>query len=217
VTCPSPCVVSVDGRVVPGAASARWTVYLDPGDVVLAAKLAAGGSRLTKRVAAKAGGTSDVRFGAEAPRPAPVVPDDPSKAEQPPEEPKKEEEAPPPEKKGISPVFFGVGAGVTAALGATLIWSGVDTETNPGPAAVMAACFGKGTSCPLYQTALGKQVRTDALIGATLGAAAVTVVLGIFTRWGGAKKPPPPVEPTAFLIDPHAPGHGAAIGAAGAF
>ncbi|HVY49826.1 MAG TPA: hypothetical protein VHB21_28220, partial [Minicystis sp.] len=86
-----------------------------------------------------------------------------------------------------------------------------DTIQNPGTDAVKAACAGKGPSCPLYQDGLAKQTRTNVLLGATAGAAAVTVVLAIFTRWKSAPADAP-VEPTALVLD-----RGAAIGARGAF
>jgi hypothetical protein len=140
---------------------------------------------------------------------------EPPKNDPPKDEPPKEE--PPP--KGISPAFFGVGVAATVGLGATLIWSGIDTQTNPGPDAVKAACEGKGTSCPLYQEGLSKQRRTNILVGATAGTAAVTVVLAIFTRWRTPKKPATdPVakgvvwSPTAIVVD-----RGGAVGATGSF
>ncbi len=77
----------------------------------------------------------------------------------------------------------------------------------------MAACRGKGPTCPLYQEGLSKQTRTDALIGATVGTAALTGLLAIFTNWHRAgDKPPPPAEPTAMVVD-----RGAVLGARGVF
>jgi hypothetical protein len=78
---------------------------------------------------------------------------------------------------GISPVFFFVGVGVTAAIGGGVIASGVDTlalnddymsgddsARDPGQAA---------------------QLRTNILVGAMGGAAVATLFLGIFADWGG--------------------------------
>ena len=70
---------------------------------------------------------------------------------------------------------------------------------------------GLGPSCALYQEGLSKQTRTNALIGATAGAGALTVVFAIFTNWHGNKKPPP-VEPTALVFP-----RGGVLGAAGVF
>jgi hypothetical protein len=90
---------------------------------------------------------------------------------------------------GIHPAPFIVGLIATAALGGVTIWSGVDTLNNPGPDAVRAACAGKDENCPLYQDGQAKEVRTNALIGATAGTAAITLVLAIVTDWGGSEDP----------------------------
>lgn len=74
-----------------------------------------------------------------------------------------------------------------------------------------AACAGKGPDCPEYKIGLENQLRTNILIGATAGAGAVTVLLAIFTRWGGgdaAKKAA--LLPTAAVLD-----RGAALGVTG--
>jgi hypothetical protein len=81
---------------------------------------------------------------------------------------------------------------------------------------VKAGCVGKGTSCPLYQQGVASQTRTNVLIGATAGAAAVTVVLAVFTKWKSAPAAPKPDEtqaaPTALIFD-----RGGGIGARGVF
>jgi hypothetical protein len=215
VSCASPCVLAIGTRSVPGESNTRWVLYLDPGRESLSASFFGGASSSPREVVAKAGGTTDVRFepeekkkAAPAPVPVPDPPKDPPKNEVPPDPPKDDAK---PERKGISPVFFGIGAAATVGLGATTIWSGIDTQNNPGPDKVKQACFGKGPDCPLYKEALGKQTRTNVLIGATAGTAAVTVVLAIFTNWRG-NKPKPPAEPTALITD-----RGAVLGARGAF
>jgi len=210
VSCASPCVLAVGTRSVPGEAATRWTVYLDPGKASLSASFFGGAASMARELVAKAGGAVDLRFEPEekksAPAPAPPPLAAPEKSEKPPEEPPPEE----PKAKGISPAFFGVGLAATVGLGATTAWSGVDTQTNPGPDAVKKACAGQGSSCPEYQEGLAKQRRTNILIGATAGAAAVTVVFAIFTRWKSPKQPV--ATPTAFVVD-----RGAVVGAAGVF
>ncbi len=231
VHCASPCTVAQGPQSVPGEPASKWIVYLDPGAATLTTTFAAGGPPLALDVDAKAGGEGDLSFEPKKkaePPPLPPPPTDPtpdkaSKGEVPPEETKPEE--PPAEKKGISPAFFIVGMAATVGLGAATIWSGVDTQNNPGAAAVKAGCVNLGTSCPLYQEGLSKQTRTNALIGATAGTAVVTVILAVFTNWHGAKKAPPaepvamggdpptpPPRPTALVVD-----HGAVFGAAGVF
>lgn len=214
VSCASPCVLAVGTRSVPGDAGTRWVVYLDPGKTQISASFFGGASTAPKSINAKAGGSIDVRFepeekGKPAP-PPPVKADAPPKGDDPPKDaaPDKSEEPP---AKGISPAFFGVALAATAGLAGTTIWSGIDTQTNPGPDAVKAACAGKGTECELYQEGLSKQRRTNILIGATAGTAAVTVVLAIFTRWRSPKKP------AAALVPLISVDHGAVVGAAGSF
>jgi hypothetical protein len=222
VKCASPCVLTVGTRPVPGEANVAWVVYVDPGSGSLHATFprAGGDAGVSKDFDARAAGEASVTLApkkkpppparAEAPPAPPAMPPaaEPSKAELPPEDPKPEPKAEP--SKGISPAFFGVGLAATVGLGATMIWSGIDTKNNPGAAAVMAQCAGKGPSCPLYQEGLSKQTRTNALIGASAGAAAVTVLLAVFTRWHGDGSKH--VEPTAVVVD-----RGGALGATGTF
>jgi hypothetical protein len=218
VSCASPCVISVAALAVPGEASARWTVYLDPGEGTFRARFAGGSTSAPQKVDVTAGGAVDLHFEEEKKKAAPVlvpVPvstaSTPDKNELPPADPAAEE--PKPEPRGITPVVFGVFAAATVGLGVATIWSGVDTLNNPGTAAVKAGCVGQGTSCPLYQEGLAHQQRTNILAGVTGGAAVVTVVLGFFTRWHGAKKEPPAgLSPAALVVD-----RGAVLGAAGVF
>jgi hypothetical protein len=213
VTCASPCVLAVGTRSVPGEAATRWTVYLEPGSDQLAASFAGGASSAPRSINAKAGGLEEVRFApieVKAPPPPPPPPPLPV-------EPEKPKEEPPPPPKGISPVFFGIGAAATVGLGATMIWSAVDTQTNPGPDAVKKACAGQGETCALYQDALAKQRRTNILIGTAAGTGAVTVVLAIFTRW--RSKAQPASDPAAATLVPSVAVYdrGAVLGAAGSF
>ena len=102
--------------------------------------------------------------------PAPVTPD-----------------KPPPSTKPLGPVVFFVALGVTAALGAGTIVSGIDAKNNPGVDAVRRACAGKDESCPAYQDGKSAELRTNVLLGFTLGAAALTGVIGVFfTQWSSS-------------------------------
>lgn len=223
VSCVSPCLLAAGTRSIPGEANTRWVVFLDPGKVTLSASFFGGSANVAREIEAKAGGSGELRFDPEEKKgpvvtPPPVV-DEPKKQpvdeakKQPVDEPPKDEPA---AAKGISPAFFAVGMVATGALGATTIWSGVDTLKNPGKDAVKAGCVGLGESCPLYQEGRKKQLRTNALIGATAGTAAITVVLAIFTNFKGKPKADDK-KAAAFSIVPSAPAEGFGLGAQGVF
>lgn len=219
VSCAAPCLLSVGTQRVPGAPGTRRVLFLDPGPATVHATFpnrdgavteGAVEAKVDAKVDARAGDGGDLHLEPKkkAPPPHPPEPEKASTNEVPPDDPRPE--PPPPERRGISPVFFGVSLAATVGMGVTTIWSGVDTQNNPGAAAVISGCKGQGTSCPLYQEGVSKQNRTNALIGTTAGAAALTIVLAVFTNWRGSGKPP--ATPTALIVD-----RGAVLGAAGAF
>jgi hypothetical protein len=126
----------------------------------------------------------------------------------------------------LPPTVFWVGAGLTAALGGVTLWSGIDTQNNPGPDRVREACNAGSSECQsLYDEGLGKQHRTNALLGVTAGLGVATAVVGVFfTDWGGSKKSAPSAEevanarPKGFSIQPWVTiGSGASVGALGRF
>lgn len=206
VSCASPCVLAVGTRAVPGRATTRWTIYLDPGRDTVGASFF-GNAVVQRAIDAKEGGSSEVRFEPPdpvAPPSAPFAvlgpkPSSSPREEKPTAAPEERPRAAPPRAKdepapeeaaprrgGLPPFVFIGGAIVTAALGGVTIWSAVDTQTNPGPDAVRAQCAGQGEACPAYQDGLAQQLRTNVLIGATAGTAALTLVVGVFfTDWGG--------------------------------
>lgn len=212
VSCVSPCVLAIGVRSVPGEAATRWTVYLDPGKETLSASFFGGVSSAAREITGKAGGSVDVRFEPEEKKAAPAVvvpvPSAPPPRTDTPPEPPKEEPAP----KGISPAFFGVALAVTAGLGGTTIWSGIDTINNPGAEAVKKACQTNSPDCQtLNDQGVAHQRRTNILIGATAGAGAVTIILAIFTRWRSPKK----AAPVALTTGPQQAGLGSAQGKPG--
>ncbi len=212
ISCASPCVLALGTRSVPGESNTRWTVYVDPGKTSLSASFFGNISSAPQDLTATAGKSSDLRFEPEekkATAKAVIVPVPVPSAETPPDAPPID--VVPPKSSGIHPAAFIAGAVATLGLGGATIWSGLDARNNPGIDVVKAKCAGLGASCPEYIDGRKRQTRTNILIGATAGAGAITVVLGILTRWHGQKKAPA-AEPTAAITD-----HGAVLGAVGTF
>jgi len=83
---------------------------------------------------------------------------------------------------GLSPWVFGVGLALSAVSGGLLIWSGVDTldgvdayEANPTPEG-----FADGED---------RELRTNVLIGVTIGLGLLTFVFALLTDWDGDPQP----------------------------
>jgi hypothetical protein len=202
VSCASPCLLAAGDKIIHGDARTRWTLFLDPGAATIGASFLGNVTAKDQAVTAVAGKSSSVRFepAAETP-PIDKPPTDKPPTDKPPtdklpvEEPddkKLVEDPPPDEGQGtwrIHPAGFIVGLIVTAGLGGTTIWSGIDTVNNPGKDRVREECADLGEECQLYKDAQAKELRTNALIGATAGAGAVTVILAIVTNWGGSQAP----------------------------
>jgi hypothetical protein len=205
VSCVSPCLLAVGPRIVHGPAATRWTVYVDPGKVVVGASLLGKIVAPDQTVDAREGTTSAIRF--EPPKSG-AEPAGPVVAAAPTSQPARSEAAtsstsgapkatdpgdasapsgtrPSSESSGLSPWFFYAGAAVTAGLAGATVWSGIDTTESPGVEAVRAGCAGQGEECPLYAEGQANEVRTNALLGATVGAAAITVAIAFFSDFGG--------------------------------
>ncbi len=180
IDCNADCAIAADGRVVSQFDAQKHRIFLDPGAHELGVSFKQGG--VSKHVDAKRGGKDTLSF--EAP-PAPVTP--PVATTPPvtttPAAPVAADQ-PPPSTKPFGPAVFFIGLGVTAAVGAGTILSGIDTKNSPGVDAVRRDCAGQGTSCPEYQDGKSKETRTNVLLGVTIGAAAITGVIGLFfTQW----------------------------------
>jgi len=176
------CSVAVDDKMVASEKLRDYRFFVDPGKRELVFGWTEG---RTKRVPidAKAGAGQTLTL---EPPPIPVKP--------PPELPP----APEPAPKPLGPVVFLVGAGLTAVGVGVTLWSGLDTQKNPGTAAVRTDCVGQGTSCPEYQQGLSSQLRTNILLAATGGVAAITAVTGLFfTQWSHVDRPR-----TGFQVEP---------------
>lgn len=186
IDCSSECAVAADGRVVSQSDALHHRIFLDPGAHDLGVSFGEGRST-AKKIDARKGGKDSLSF--EAPPPAkvetpPPPPVDPNRDKPPPPPP------PPPkvEEKPLGPLVFFIGAGLTVAAGGATLWSGLDTQNSPGTDAVRRECAGKDESCPAYQDGQDKELRTNILIGTTIGLGVVTGVIGLFfTQWSRPK------------------------------
>jgi hypothetical protein len=189
VECTSPCTVAADRRVVSQSDSLKHRVFLDPGPHDLGVSFQQGGSVSTHVDSAK-GASTPLSF--EPPSAPPTSPTPTGKTSTAPGAQVQPDTTVQPKEKPLGPVVFFIAAGVTVAAGAATIVSGIATQNDPGPDAVRRECAGQGESCPLYQEGQDAETRTNILLGATIGAAAITGVIGLFfTQWssGGAKGP----------------------------
>jgi hypothetical protein len=190
IECSEPCELVIDGKLVHGKSDFDRVVFLSAGSHLLRAGFSESrsGSRTVEAVSGEQGqiqfdapaqtpaaedagddATSAAEITAETPiRPAPVVADAPR------------------ESSGWSPAVFWVGTGVTAALGAVTLWSGLDTVKNPGEDAVHEACQNEHPDCrTLYDDGRRRQTRTNVLLGVTAGVGLATILIGaVGTDWG---------------------------------
>jgi hypothetical protein len=178
VQCNEPCQL-VDGKkLVHGAPVTQRAIFLSAGQHDLVAGFGEGRTE-AKSVTATAGASSEISFVAP-PAPEPVAAPAPEDTTDVSDEPVDVA----PKSSGWSPIVFFVGAGLTAAAGGVTVWSGLDTQNNPGPERVKRECADE--NCELYKDGRSKQLRTNVLIGVTSGLAVATGLIGaLAVDWGG--------------------------------
>lgn len=180
VTSTEECSVAVDEKVVAEERAKDFRFFVDPGHHDLSVGWSE--NRSTKvGIEATAAGSKDLALQPPPLPPAPLA--RPGLPELPPDQA--------PAGKPLPPGVFWTALGLTAVATGVTVWSGIDTENNPGASAVKADCVGQGTSCPKYQQGLSSQLRTNVLIAVSGGLGLGTAIVGIFfTRWSGS----PPSE-----------------------
>lgn len=226
VVCDQPCELFVDSKIVHGRPASTRTLYLNPGSYALTAGFSGGARAKAEQVEGEAGDTRSVLFAPQALTSGEDAPpdgmDDPfaddfegtgdPTADRPPRA----------DSGGWSPTVFWVSASLTAVSGAVTIWSGLDTQNNPGPDVVKEECKGQGEDCGAYQDGLRRQRRTNILLGVTGGLAAFTVVSALLTDWSDAPAPKASKarkhQQAAWTVEPWlSVGHHNAVGAMGRF
>jgi hypothetical protein len=222
--CDEACDVTVAGKIAPGRRATDRTVYLGPGNYAVRAGWS-GDRSASKSVEASKGETGSLEF--RAPEVAVAPPPAVAPLVVAPTKPADDTQG----KSGkLPPPVFWVGVSLTAVLGGVSLWSGIDTQNNPGPDRVREACKTVDSSgahtaeCDsLYNEGLDKQHRTNLLLGVTAGLGVATAVVGaFFTDWGGSKKPDSEeaakARPKGFSVEPWVSvGSGASVGALGRF
>jgi len=204
-TCDSPCDLTVGGKIVHGAPDTQRILYVKPGKLTIRAGWSDNRND-SKQVEAEAGGKGEVDFVAPTTAAAESMAKEPEEpvaaAPVAPVNPNKDEGAK--KSSGWSPTVFYVGAGLTAVVGGVLIWSGIDTLSNPGKDKVKAECEKNAPDCTdLYNQGRSHQTRTNVLIGATSLVGAATIAIGLFaTDWSGGKSAAS-ADKTAKLLRPH--------------
>lgn len=225
--CDEACDVTVGGKIAPGRRATDRTVFLLQGTYAVRAGWS-GDRSLSKSVEASKGesGTLDFRAPEVAVAAPPVV-----APVTPPPSDKPADDGAQSSSGKLPPTVFWVGVGLTTVLAGTTVWSGLDTQNNPGPDRVREACVPQAdgshsSECDsLYNQGLDKQHRTNLLLGVSAGVGIATAVVGVFfTNWGGSKKSASSSEeaakarPKGFSIQPWVSvGSGASVGALGRF
>lgn len=218
VNCDDPCTLVVGTRLVHGAAATKRVMYLKDGKV----SVRAGWSKErveTQEIQGVPGTSGELTF--KAP-PMPKV------ETTPPPGPGTSNPDPGPKDGGTvkvepdggwSPAVFWIGAGLTLVGGGVTVWSGIDTQDNPGRSKVKEECAGLGTDCQLYKDGVAKQDRTNILVGATAGVGVLTILIGAFlTDWGGSETAAAPSRVKKASIQPWLGlDNGATLGALGRF
>jgi hypothetical protein len=222
--CDDPCDVTVAGKIAPGHRATERTVFVAPGTYAVRAGWS-GDRSLSKSIEASKGAAGTLEFQAPA---VAVAPPPVATPAAPAENDKPADQGTEHKSGALPPTVFWVGVGLTAVTTGITIWSGLDTQNNPGPDKVRNACNATPpTDCnTLYDQGHSKQTRTNVLLGVTGGVGIATAVIGaFFTDWGGGSKPSAPASEaraarskSGFSVQPWLTvGSGASVGALGRF
>jgi hypothetical protein len=219
--CDDPCDVTVAGKITPGLRATEHTVFVQPGTYAVRAGWS-GERSLSKSIEASKGAAGTLEFQAPALRVAPPPVAAPAITA---DNDKSGDQGTQHKSGALPPTVFWVGVGLTAVATGVTIWSGLDTQNNPGRDKVRDACNAMPpTDCnSLYDQGRSKQTRTNVLIGVTSGVGVATAVIGaFFTDWSGGSKAAAKSEASRaqsrFSVQPWlAIGSGASVGALGRF
>lgn len=174
--CAIACTIAIDGRAVHEDARTAVDVFLDPGAHTLVASWA-GRDPVTRAIDVVAGTASTVELEAPALAITVATVDPMAEVRAAPDEP------PSSRSGGMTPVVFGIGAGLTAVGAGVLMWSGIDVL------AARDAYVASPTEAG-YNDGVGRELRTNVALGITAGLGAATLVVAFFTDFGGGSGAP---------------------------
>ncbi len=175
VHCPgSTCVASIDGQSV----KLHEPTWVLNGEHVVDLEIDGGPVR-PHHVVVRSGKLTVVPPANPVPDPPYVVP------------PPDPANTPPDVSRGMHPAIFFVGLGLTLASGGVLIWSGLDTVSKNDD-------FKTTPDASVRSHGLDAEIRTNVLVGVTGGLAAVSLVLALFSDWGGEET----ATPVTLQMDP---------------
>jgi len=222
IKCNDPCDVTVAGKIAPGRRATERAVFVTPGSYAVRAGWS-GDRSISKSVEAGKGVAETLEFQAPA---VPVAPPPVVSTHTATDNGAVSDEGSEHKAGALPPTVFWVGVGLTALTTGITVWSGLDTQNNPGPGRVRDACSAMPpTDCDrLYDQGRSKQTRTNVLLGVTGGVGVATAVIGaFFTDWSGGSKGAHAAEAEGarrrtLSVEPWLTiGSGASVGALGRF
>lgn len=185
VRCEPACGLALGGRVV-SANTTGESLYVEPGTHLLRANW--GTSGLERSFEATAGGEVQIELAqADAPASTAAASTAVAQASVEPEPITSPEDTTAPgtrpiertdERWGISPVFVAIAGGLTIVSAAVAVGLGIDMLGARDRYVFMPTEAG-------WRDGVGRETITNAMIGTSIGLAAVTFVLALVTDWGG--------------------------------
>lgn len=205
VQCTPKCSVAVDGQLASLSDAETVVVFLEPGTHTITAQWQGEAQGKTREIQAVAGASEELQL--SKPEPAPKPPPEPAPVAPvvvvPPTKPVVEPA--PASRKPLGKGLFFVMGGLTVAAGAATVVSGIATMNSPGKEAVRRDCAGLDTSCATYQQGKDAELRTNVLLGASIGLAVLTVGVALFTDFSGAPAARAAADKPASGLRLHAP------------
>ncbi|MBW2461997.1 MAG: hypothetical protein JRH11_10145 [Deltaproteobacteria bacterium] len=187
ILCAAPCLATVGGTAIETEAQAERTIFVEPGTHVV--EVSFDGEAAAEETAEVAAG-AQVSISLVRPPVVVALPPEPEVETQPPVAPPREPvgeattDAAGAESSGLLPMWVAfAGLGATAVVGAVALWSGIDTLSARD-------AYVEDPTEAGYEDGTGRQARTNALIGVTVGLGVATAALFVLANLGGDEEAP---------------------------